>query len=142
MSKVMTYYIRSVDRTRILGTIAAKRIEGNRLAFALVIANPEDSSPSRKHGREGAAARLEIVLSEWARGNKCIRRNDHGRDDVIGGVAEVHQIVPALAETVFYNVSGAIPEWLIRRDPENIHFIWSYLELFAKIRNDVEKACK
>jgi hypothetical protein len=129
-----------------MATLQVQRIEGNRMAFAWAIAHPKQVSPSKKDGREYASKRLAEVLNAWKESDGQYTRlttkdPDFCNEYLIGGIIEVDEIVPTLFGSLNEFVQLKIPTHILRKNVCGLDDIISpanYLELFVKIRNDVE----
>ena len=144
MNATRTYFIRTRNRNRILATLVTRIVDG-KLVFGLSRAAREESSPSRKIGRQIALDRLEKVASTGTNlYSPSYRRNEPTNSNhlLIGGILPLEKVVPTLNAIVNgYETFDCIPTWAREQDAEcfgDDHRA-QYLDMFCKIRNSVEK---
>jgi len=143
MNATRTYFIRTRNRNRIIATLVARIVDG-KLAFGFSRAAKEESSPSRKIGRQIATQRLEEAIRTG--GNlfspSYRRTNENVVDLMIGGILPVEKVVPTLHRLVGSHVTAqSIPTWAWEQDNEcfSDDHVDQYLDMFCKIRSCVEK---
>lgn len=137
-----TYFIRSLDRQRILATLTVQQLSDNKLAFAWAITSINEHSPSRREGTEKSIKRLAQVKHEYLNnGFSFTYINSRMRIEqlIIGGVSETNTIVRDLYSSL---TGHLIEQYRCKRLPRNREMIdinsltLNYLDLFCKIRND------